>query len=94
MTTSKLPALVQYSVHIPVGVQRQLRRLRASLRESIRSRLQEIAAGLPVSALGKKSAARGGPPLRFYVFEGFRVSYQLNPRTRRVAVLELRPASG
>jgi len=81
----------RFTLRIPSDVERQLRQCRSSLQTSIRKRLQEIAAG--ASALPPKRrrpAAPKGPPLRFYVFEGCRVSYQVNLLTRTVVVLELR----
>jgi mRNA-degrading endonuclease RelE of RelBE toxin-antitoxin system len=84
----------QYTLHIPEDVERQLRQCRVSIRESIQKRLQEItedATARPASR--RKAAAATGPPLRFYVYEGFRVSYQVNPLTRSVVVLKLRTES-
>jgi mRNA-degrading endonuclease RelE of RelBE toxin-antitoxin system len=85
----------QYTLQLPERLERQLRRFRASLRQSIRARLQEIVESLAAPALtGPSSKVLKGPPLRFYVFEGYRVSYQVDPATRSVLVLELRPANG
>ncbi len=84
----------QYTLHIPEDVERQLRQCRAPIRQSIRKRLQEIVDGVaahPVTR--KKAAATKGPPLRFYIYEGYRVFYQVNPADRRVTVLELRAES-
>ena len=91
--SSKLHPTKRYTLHIPEDVERQLRQCRASFRQSIRQRLQEIVeSAVPPPARGRRSAALEGPPLRFYVSEGYRVSYQVNPVTRRVLVLELRAA--
>jgi hypothetical protein len=84
----------QYALQIPEGIERQLRRCRASLRQSIRERLQEIVDGVAGRASSAPSKLLKGPPLRFYVFEGYRISYEIDPLTRSVLVLELRPASG
>jgi hypothetical protein len=87
--------MAQYTLQLPNGVERQLARCRASIRRSIQKRLQEIVdqASSAAPATGPSPAPQG-PPLRFYVFEGCRVSYQLNPVTRSVVVLKLRPESG
>ena len=85
----------QYRLSIPEAVERQLRSCRASIRASIRKRLDEIAdrAGAgPVSR--KREPAPQGPPARFYVFEGYRVFYRVDPATRSVVVLELRSEVG
>jgi hypothetical protein len=86
--------MTQYTLKIPADVQRQLRRCRASLRRSIRERLQEIADGANARPAGaRRPLPLKGPPLRFYVYEGYRISYQLDPITRSVVVIELRPAT-
>jgi mRNA-degrading endonuclease RelE of RelBE toxin-antitoxin system len=84
----------QYALSMGDDVERQLGRCRASLRQSIRKKLQEIveAAGARPSPRAKRSPP-AGPPLRLYVFEGYRVSYEVNPVTRTVTVLELRAES-
>jgi hypothetical protein len=85
--------MTRYALKIPADVQRQLGRCRASLRRSIRERLEEITRGANDRPAGRKrSPALQGPPLRFYVYEGYRISYQLDPLTRSVVVLELRRA--
>lgn len=84
-----------FTLHIPSDVEAQLRRCRASIQESIRKRLQEI-----VDRLATKPAARPGTPApqgplpRFYVYEGYRVSYQVNPITRKVVLVALEAAPG
>ena len=83
----------EYTLHIPDEIERQLDRCRIPLRDSIRKRLDEIvkdASSRPVK--GKPSLLKG-PPQRFYVFEGYRVSYQVNQVTRRVVVVKLRAES-
>jgi hypothetical protein len=84
----------RFTLQIPSDIERELRQCRSSLQTSIRKRLQEIADG--ASALPSKSRppASREPPLRFYVFEGCRVSYQLNAVTRTVVVLDLRTEVG
>ena len=82
-----------YTLQISTEVQRQLRRCRASLRRSIRLCLQEIAQAAAIGTRPPRLQAVVGPPLRFYVFEGYRVSYVVNPATRKVVVVEMQPAS-
>jgi hypothetical protein len=85
----------RFTVQIPGDLERQLRQCRSSLQTSIRKRLQEIAEGASTPPPKRRQpSAPEGPPLRFYVFEGCRVSYQVNPITRTVVVLELRPEVG
>ena len=79
----------EYSLAFPPEVERRFRRCRASTRAAISQRLQDI-----ISAAGRSRARsyRIGsqePPLRFYVYEGFRVVYQVDPGTRRVIVLDI-----
>lgn len=83
--------MAQYTLHIPDEIERQLQRCRASLRESIRRRLDEIVKGASVRGLRSKPAPPKAPPLRFYVYEGYRISYEVNPITRRVVVTTLHP---
>jgi hypothetical protein len=86
-----------YGFQISEEIERRLRRCRAPMRAAIRRQLDEIAASAGnTSARAAKKAARPAkapvrrePPLRFYVYEGYRVAYQLDPDTRRVVVLEL-----
>jgi mRNA-degrading endonuclease RelE of RelBE toxin-antitoxin system len=84
-----------YTLQIPADIERQLQKCRASLRLSIGKRLREIVEGATIGVPPRRPAlAPRGPPLRFYVFEGFRVSYQVNPTTRSIIVLKLQPATG
>lgn len=87
----------RFTLHIPKDIEGQLQRCRASIRESIHKRLQTILEGLakrpPGRGRGKKTTT-SGPPTRFYVFEGYRVSYEVNPLTRRVVVLSLQAEPG
>jgi mRNA-degrading endonuclease RelE of RelBE toxin-antitoxin system len=90
----------QFTLHIPKAIAGQLRECRVSVRASIRERLKEIVEDLtarlpvPKQLASRESVAARGPPLRFYVFEGYRVSYQVNPVTRRVVVLGLQAEPG
>ncbi len=83
-------ATKEYALHIPDDVERQLRKCRAPIRESIRKRLKEITVAASATLLaGRRLVSAKGPPLRFYVFEGYRVFYQVNPSNRRVLVLKI-----
>jgi mRNA-degrading endonuclease RelE of RelBE toxin-antitoxin system len=72
-------------------IERRFTRCRASVRAAIRERLDSIASAAAKARGGKgaKPAARKEPPLRFYVYEGFRVVYQIDEQTRRVVILDL-----
>ena len=54
----------------------------------------EIATAATKGPVASKAAAQKQPPLRFYVYEGYRVFYQVDAGTRRVVVLDLSPAKG
>lgn len=82
-----------FTLHIPSDVEAKLRRCRASIRESIKKRLQEIVERVATqSATRLGSSAQPGPVPRFYVYEGYRVSYQVNPSTRKVVLVALEAA--
>jgi hypothetical protein len=86
-----------YGFQISAEIERRMRRCRAPMRAAIRKRLDEIAASAGnVAVAGPKRSARPAralvrkaPPLRFYVYEGYRVAYQLDPDSRKVVVIEL-----
>ena len=84
----------QYTLQMNKDVARQLQNCRSSIRQSIERKLQEIVAMTADRLIAKRLPRPTGPPLRFYVFEGYRVSYQVNPSTRNVIVLGLRPEPG
>jgi hypothetical protein len=89
----------KYTLQIPKAVERQLLRCRVSIKQSIAEKLRvilETVAAAPTSRPRTSRQAPGaqGPPLRFYVYEGYRVSYLVNVVTRTVVVLKLQPASG
>jgi hypothetical protein len=84
----------RYSLQLTGDIARQLQRCRASIRQAIELKLQEILAAAPGHASPSPRPQVGGPPLRFYVFEGFRVSYEIRPASRTVAVLDIRKAPG
>jgi len=83
------PPRPKYALRFSRETERRLRRCRASMRAAIRERLESIAleAGKPTRRL--KRPGRTEPPLRFYVYEGYRVVYQVDEQTRRVVVLDL-----
>jgi len=78
-----------YSLRIPTDVERRLRRCRASVRAAIQKNLGEIASSAGTQRRIAKSPDQKEPPLRFYVYEGYRIAYQLDPEARRVVVLDL-----
>jgi len=81
----------QYSLRFSKELERRFTRCRVSVRAAIRERLETIASAAAKARGGKrgKPAARKGPPLRFDVYEGFRVVYQIDEETRRVVILDL-----
>lgn len=82
------------TLHMPEEIERQLGRCRASFQEKIRRKLQEIVdAGIVPASSRKPAGPTSGPPLRFYVSEGYQVSYRVNPINRTVSVLKLRAVS-
>jgi mRNA-degrading endonuclease RelE of RelBE toxin-antitoxin system len=78
-----------YALAFPQEVERRFLRFRASIRAAIRRRLEDIVAAAGKSRANAKMLAGKEPPLRFYVYEGFRVAYQVDPGTRRVVVLDI-----
>ena len=79
----------QYSLAFSRDVEHRFLRCRASIRAAIRQRLDDIVEAAGTSRARSKTPARNEPPLRFYVYEGFRVVYQVDPGTRRVVVLDI-----
>ena len=89
------PPMKPYTLQISDDIAAQLQDCHASLRQLIRKRLREIADTVTANpAVRGKVTPLLGPPLRFYVSESCRVSYQVNPSTRSVVILELRPEAG
>jgi mRNA-degrading endonuclease RelE of RelBE toxin-antitoxin system len=85
----------QFTLEVPKTIEAELGKFRAAIRQLVRKRLREIVEGLTAGPPARRKAARlEGPPLRFYVAEGCRVSYQVNPATRKVVVLALKAESG
>ena len=89
----------EYTLQIPKAIKGQLQRCRASIRRTIAERLRAIVKAVPersAPAEGlprRKRVADQGPPSRFYVLEGYRISYVVNAVTRRVVVLEMKSNS-
>jgi hypothetical protein len=86
--------LSPYTLRLTADIGRQLRRCRASIRQAIGVRLQEIVTAAPGRRSPPPRVPTGGPKLRFYVFDGYRVSYEIRPASRTVAVLEIRSEPG
>jgi mRNA-degrading endonuclease RelE of RelBE toxin-antitoxin system len=83
------PPRPEYALQFSRETERRLQRCRASLRAAIRERLASIAREAAKPTRRLKRPGRREPPLRFYVYEGYRVVYQLDEQTRRVVVLDL-----
>ena len=96
---ARAPTGKHYSLALSRDVERRFLRCRASIRAAIRQRLEDIVAAAGTSRSRtrtrtrsrsrSKTLTRNEPPLRFYVYEGFRVVYQVDPGTRRVVVLDI-----
>ena len=79
-----------YALRIPKEIEEQLARCTDSMRQAIKVRLMEIAR-VASRRVATRPKASGAPPLRFYVFEGYRIFYRLERSKRSVVVLDLRP---
>jgi mRNA-degrading endonuclease RelE of RelBE toxin-antitoxin system len=88
-TTMASPSRPGYALGFSRETERRLLRCRASLRAAIRERLESIALEAAKPGRRLKQPGRKEPPLRFYVYEGYRVVYQVDEQTRRVVVLDL-----
>ena len=94
---ARAPTGKHYSLALSRDVERRFLRCRASIRAAIRQRLEDIVAAAGTSRTRSRTRTRtrsktltgNEPPLRFYVYEGFRVVYQVDPGTRRVVVLDI-----
>ncbi len=78
----------EYKVHLGTGIEGRLGRCRASVRAAVGDSLRNIAITAGQSHGRAREPSKKGPPMRFYVYEGYRIFYQLDPRTRRVVVLD------
>jgi mRNA-degrading endonuclease RelE of RelBE toxin-antitoxin system len=80
---------VDYGVRMSAEIEGRMRRCRASVRAAIQKQLGDIAASAGSNRRHAKVPEQQEPPLRFYVYEGYRISYQLDAKTRRVIVLDI-----
>jgi mRNA-degrading endonuclease RelE of RelBE toxin-antitoxin system len=79
-----------YVVRISTEIEGRMRRCHASVRTAIQKRLAEIAVSAGNARRRRaKAVDQKHPPLRFYVYEGYRIAYQLDSATRRVVVLDI-----
>jgi len=85
------PGKTEYALKFSKETERRYLRCRASTRAAIQERLQGIATAAERAGSLLKRIERKEPQLRFYVYEGFRVVYQVDQETRRVVVLDLAP---
>ncbi len=79
----------EYGLHIPDELAQRMLRCRAPVRDAIRERLRQIAIGAGKARQRVKAVAPREPPLRFYVYEGYKIAYQLDAADRRVVVLDI-----
>jgi mRNA-degrading endonuclease RelE of RelBE toxin-antitoxin system len=84
-----VPARAEYGLSFSREIERLFLRCRASVRTGIRERLESVALEAAKPSRRSKGPGHREPPLRFYVFEGYRVVYQLHEQTRRVVVLDV-----
>jgi hypothetical protein len=80
-----------YALRIPKEIEERLARCTGSMRQAINGRLLEIARQASRRGTATRSGPGRAPPLRFYVFEGYRIFYRLDRGKRNVVVLDLRP---
>jgi mRNA-degrading endonuclease RelE of RelBE toxin-antitoxin system len=83
------PLRAEYALRFSTETERRFLRCRATVRAAIRERLESIALAAAKPGRRSKQPSRKEPPLRFYVYEGYRVVYQVDEGTRRVVVLDL-----
>jgi mRNA-degrading endonuclease RelE of RelBE toxin-antitoxin system len=79
----------EYGLHISDELEKRMLRCRTPVREAIRERLRQIAIGAGKARRRGKTVALKEPPLRFYVYEGYRIAYQLDAASRRVVVIDI-----
>jgi mRNA-degrading endonuclease RelE of RelBE toxin-antitoxin system len=79
----------EYALKFSKETERRLLRCRAAVRVAIRGRLESIALAAAKPSRRSKQAGPNEPPMRFYVYEGYRVVYQVDEATRRIIVLDL-----
>jgi mRNA-degrading endonuclease RelE of RelBE toxin-antitoxin system len=83
------PMTTTYGLHISDDLEKRMLRYRAPVRDAIRERLQEIATGAGKARQRGKTLTPREPPLRVYVYEGYRIAYQIDGASRRVVVLNI-----
>ena len=76
----------EYKIHLGTGIESRIGRCRASVRAAVGASLRNIA--VTAGESHARAPSKKGPSMRFYVYEGYRIFYQLDPRTRRVVVLD------
>jgi hypothetical protein len=76
----------EYKIHLGTGIEGRIGRCRASVRAAVGANLRSIA--VTAGESHDRAPSKKGPSMRFYVYEGYRIFYQLDPRTRRVVVLD------
>jgi len=90
VVSRKLIAMnTEYGLHISDEVEKRILRCRTSVPDAIRERLRQIAIGAGNARQRVKAVVPRQPPLRFYVYEGYRIVYQLDADSRRVVVLNI-----
>lgn len=77
-----------YKIHLGTEIEGRIGRCRASVRAAVGDALRSIAVTAGASKTSPRAPMKEGPSMRFYVYEGYRIFYQLDPRTRRVVVLD------
>ena len=80
---------IQYGLHIPDALEKRMLRCRTPVRDAIRERLRQIAIGAGKAHQRLKAVAPKESPERFYVYDGYRIVYQLDAEGRRVVVLDI-----
>jgi mRNA-degrading endonuclease RelE of RelBE toxin-antitoxin system len=78
----------EYKVHIGTEIEGRIGRCRASVRAAVGDNLRNIAVTAAASHARTRAPLKQGPSMRFYVYEGYRIFYQIDARTRRVVVLD------
>lgn len=79
----------EYGLHLSDEIEKRMLRCHAPVRAAIKERLRQIALGAAEGGQRLDAVAPGAPPLRFYVYEGYRITYRLDAESRRVVVLDL-----
>jgi mRNA-degrading endonuclease RelE of RelBE toxin-antitoxin system len=83
-----LPMKADYKIQFGTEIAARIGRCRASVRAAVEEALHSIAVTAGANKSRATASLKKGPSMRFYVYEGYRIFYQLDPRTRRVVVLD------